>query len=86
LDGVVYTWDVDRRFFMASHIRTDKALDALIDEVVKLGRFRSKEEAVDAALREYVQRQEQASILELAGTIEYGDGDGHKKLRSRKIR
>ncbi len=66
---------------MATNLALD---DGLIKKAVKLGKFRSKKEAVNTALSEYVQRHSQASILELAGSVEYYPDYDYKKLRSRK--
>lgn len=64
---------------------TNLALDdALIRKVVKIGKFKSKKEAVNTALDEYVQRHSQASIVELFGTIDYASDYDYKQLRSRK--
>jgi Arc/MetJ family transcription regulator len=64
---------------------TNLALDdALIRKAVKIGKFKSKKDAVNTALSEYVQRHSQASLLDLAGKIGYYDDYDYKKLRSRK--
>ena len=64
---------------------TNLALDdKLIQKVVKLGDFKSKKEAVNTALAEYVQRHSQASLIELFGTIDYDDDYDYKKLRARR--
>ena len=64
---------------------TNLALDdKLIQKVVKLGDFKSKKEAVNTALAEYVQRHSQAAILDLAGTIDYYPDHDYKKLRARR--
>jgi Arc/MetJ family transcription regulator len=60
--------------------------DKLIAEAVKLGKFRSKKEAVSTALVEYVQRHKQARILEMAGKVTYYADYDYKKLRSRKTK
>jgi Arc/MetJ family transcription regulator len=52
--------------------------------VQKLGKFKFKCEAVNAALREYVRRHGQASLLELAGKIDYYPDHDYKKLRARR--
>jgi Arc/MetJ family transcription regulator len=66
---------------MATNLDLD---DALIREVVKLGKFASKKEAVNTALAEYVHRSKQARILDLAGKINYDPDYDYKKLRTRK--
>ncbi|HEY4330107.1 MAG TPA: type II toxin-antitoxin system VapB family antitoxin [Phycisphaerae bacterium] len=58
--------------------------DKLIQQVQKIGKFKSKKDAVNSALLEFVQRRSQASILELAGKINYYPDYDHKKLRSGK--
>ncbi len=42
-----------------------------LDELVQLGHFRSKREAVDAAVREAIGYRKQLRSLEVLGTIEF---------------
>ena len=64
---------------------TNLALDdALINRAKRIGRHKTKKEAVTTALEEYVRRFEQAAILELAGSIEYFPDYDYKRLRRRK--
>ena len=64
---------------------TNLALDdALINRAKRIGRHKTKKEAVTTALEEYVRRCEQAAILELAGSIEYFPDYDYKRLRRRK--
>jgi Arc/MetJ family transcription regulator len=58
--------------------------DRLITQAQKLGRHRTKKDAVTAALDEYIQRLKQQDILQLFGTIEYERSYEYKKERSRK--
>ena len=53
---------------------------------MKLGKFKSKKDAVNTALAEYVRRHSQASILEMFGKVDYDPDYDYKKLRSRKPR
>jgi len=53
---------------MATNLDVD--LDAL-DELVQLGNFRSKREAVDAAVREAIAFRKQLRSLDVLGTIEF---------------
>lgn len=58
--------------------------DRLIVEAQKLGRHRTKREAVTAALDEYIQRRKQRTILSLFGTIDYDrlyDYKSERRLR-----
>jgi Arc/MetJ family transcription regulator len=58
--------------------------DMLVNETKKLGKFQTKTEAVNAALREYIKCHSQAGILELAGKIDYYPDYDYKKLRVRR--
>ncbi len=58
--------------------------DRLIIEAQKLGRHRTKKDAVTAALDEYIQRRKQQDILPLFGTIDYGANYDYKKERTKK--
>jgi Arc/MetJ family transcription regulator len=61
-----------------------KLNDRLIEETVKLGNFKSKQEAVNTALAEFVQRRQRRRILELAGQIDFDPKWDYKKLRRRR--
>jgi len=64
---------------------TDLALDdALIEEAVRVGNHRTKEEAVTAALLEYVQVRKRREILDWVGKVDYFDDYDPKRLRDRK--
>jgi len=58
--------------------------DRLIEQAKKLGRHRTKKDAVTAALDEYIQRRRQQDILPLFGTIDYATNYDYKKERTRK--
>jgi hypothetical protein len=58
--------------------------DRLIEEAQKLGRHRTKKDAVTAALDEYIRRRKQQDILPPFGTIEYDRNYDYKKERTRK--
>jgi len=64
---------------------TDLAIDdRLIEEARRLGHHRTKKDAVNAALDEYVQRRKQQGILSLFGTIEYDQAYDYKRERRGK--
>ena len=58
-----------------------KLNDKLIEETVRLGNFKSKQEAVNTALAEFVQRRHRLRILELGGKIDFDAKWDYKKLR-----
>ena len=66
---------------------TNLALDdSLIEEAVKVGKHRTKKEAVTAALVEYVQARKRREILDWVGKVDYYDDYDPKRLRDRKPR
>lgn len=66
---------------------TNLALDdRLIEEAQKLGNHRTKREAVNAALDEYIRRRKQQRILSLFGSIHYDDNYDYKQERRLKRR
>jgi Arc/MetJ family transcription regulator len=53
---------------MATNLALD---DDLISEVQKLGKFKTKREAVTKAMIEYVNKHKQQEIIELFGKVDY---------------
>jgi hypothetical protein len=58
--------------------------DRLIAEAQKLGGHRTKKDAVNAALDEYVRRRKQQEIISLFGTIDYDETYDYKRARRMK--
>jgi Arc/MetJ family transcription regulator len=66
---------------MASHIDLD---EALVRQVIRLGRFTTKKAAVNAALAEYARLLTRRQLLELRGKVRWeGDLD---EMRRRPVR
>ena len=65
---------------MATNLSLD---DNLIVEAVKAGGHHTKRDAVQAALKEYVQRRKQVEILSVFGQVNFHEGYDHKALRQR---
>ena len=63
---------------MPTNLKPD---DKMIAEAVKLGGFKTKQEAVNAALAEYVGRRSRLRMPELEGGIEFHPAWDDKKLR-----
>ncbi len=61
--------------------RNLKLDDKLIEATVKLGNFKSKQEAINTALAEYVHRRQRLRILELGGKIAFDPKWDYKKMR-----
>ena len=58
--------------------------DRLIEEAQKLGRHRTKKDAVNAALDEYVRRRKQQEIISFFGTVDYDENYDYKRARRMK--
>jgi len=66
---------------MATNLALD---DRLIEEARRIGRHKTKKEAVTTALTEYVTRRKRLRILDQFGTIEYDPRYDYKAERRRR--
>ena len=66
---------------MPTNLKLD---DKLIEQTVKLGQFKSKQEAVNTALEEYVHRRQRLRILELGGKIDFDPNWDYKRMRRKR--
>jgi Arc/MetJ family transcription regulator len=66
---------------MATNLGLD---DKLVDEARKIGKHKTKKQAVTAALEEYIQRRKRLRILELFGKVDYDPRYDYKADRRRK--
>ena len=66
---------------MPTNLKLD---DKLIEATVKLGHFKTKQEAVNTALAEFVQRRQRLRILELDAKIDFDPSWDYKKMRRRR--
>ena len=66
---------------MPTNLKLD---DKMIAEAVRLGSFKTKQEAVNAALAEFVARRNRLRVLELAGQIEFDPAWNYKRMRGRR--
>jgi hypothetical protein len=57
--------------------------DKLILEAQKIGNHKTKEEAVSAALKEYIVCKRQLKIEKLFGKIKFDEDYNHKRVRNR---
>jgi hypothetical protein len=51
---------------------------------VKLGEFKSKREAVNTALAEFVHRRQPLGILDLRGKVEFDPAWNYEKMRRKR--
>jgi Arc/MetJ family transcription regulator len=58
--------------------------DRLIEEARRMGKHKTKKEAVTVALREYIQRQKQMEFLSQFGTIDYDKTYDYKAERRKR--
>ena len=65
---------------MATNLALD---DKLIAEAVRVGRHRTKKEAVTTALEEYVKMKRRLGLLDLVGRVEYDAAYDYKAARRR---
>lgn len=65
---------------MATNLALD---DKLITKALKIGRHKTKKEAVTAALKEYIAHKKQLEIVGLFGTIDFDRKYDYKKARKR---
>ena len=69
----------------SAHMATNIELNEnLVTKAMKLGGMKTKKEAVNEALAEYVQRREQLEVTELFGKVEFDEAFDYKAQR--KIR
>jgi Arc/MetJ family transcription regulator len=63
-------------------VATNLAIDdKLINEARRIGKHKTKKEAVTAALDEYIRLRKQLRILDYAGKIEFDPSYDYKKMR-----
>jgi Arc/MetJ family transcription regulator len=67
--------------FVATNLALD---DELIRQAVKLGKHKTKKEAVTAALEHYIKLRKRAGVHELIGTIDFHDDFLRKTSRRRR--
>jgi len=69
------------------HMPTNLALDDhLIEEARRIGGHKTKKEAVNAALDEYVRQRKRVRILDAFGTVTFDPAYDYKANRQRKRR
>jgi predicted CopG family antitoxin len=67
-------------------LKKNSSINDLVAEAQKLGRHRTKKEAISAALDEYVRKRKQLDVIEIFGKIDYDESYDYKLERHRKPR
>jgi len=65
---------------MATNLALD---DNLISQAQKVGRHKTKKDAVTTALKEYIARKKQIEVIDLFGKIDFDKNYNYKKARTR---
>jgi hypothetical protein len=58
--------------------------EKMVEEAVRLGNFKTKQQALNVALAEFVARRNRLRILELGGKIEFRPDWDYKKMRGKR--
>lgn len=66
---------------MASNIAFDPFL---LEEAVRVGHHKTKKEAINSALKEYVMRHKQLNLIKLFGKVDFDSDYDYKAVRKRK--
>ena len=65
---------------MATNLAID---DKLILQALKVGHHKTKKEAVNTALREYISHKKQAEVIDMFGTVDFDEKYDYKAARKR---
>ena len=65
---------------MATNLAID---DKLILQALKVGHHKTKKEAVNTALREYISHKKQAEVIDMFGTVDFDETYDYKAARKR---
>jgi Arc/MetJ family transcription regulator len=77
----VYNFTQKEGGFMATNLAIDLNL---LDDALKAGGLKTKRETVNLALKEFIQRRQNAAVLSLFGKVEYESDYDYKDARRSK--
>jgi len=66
---------------MATNLAID---DDLIEQARRVGKHKTKKDAVTIALQEYIKLHRRRGILDLEGQVDFWPGYDHKDLRAKR--
>jgi hypothetical protein len=55
--------------------------EKLVAKAMRLGKIKTKKDAVNQALQEFVERREQLKVIDLFGTVDFDDSYDYKEQR-----
>ena len=58
--------------------------DVLLEQARRIGRYKTKRETVNEALREFIQRRQRRELVKLFGTIDYDARYDYKRERRKR--
>ena len=65
---------------MATNLAID---DALLEAALKISGLKTKKDAVNAALQEFIKRRKAADVISFFGKVDYDEDYDYKKARQR---
>ena len=71
---------VKRRCIMATNLAID---DSLILEAQRVGHHKTKKDAVNTALQEYIKHKKQVELFDMFGAVDFDEDYDYKKNRQR---
>ena len=70
-----------QNFDMATNLKINPEL---LEEAKRVGRFKTKKDAVNQALQEFIQHRKPVSILDWEGKVDFHEDFDYKEMRSKR--
>lgn len=59
--------------------------DTLLEKAMRIGVLKTREETVNQALREFIERREAEKLIAAFGTVDFDEGYDYKAERNRRV-
>nr|MBQ5525854.1 type II toxin-antitoxin system VapB family antitoxin [Succinivibrionaceae bacterium] len=59
--------------------------DTLLEKAMRIGGLKTREETVNQALREFIERREAEKLIAAFGTVDFDEGYDYKAERNRRV-
>ena len=59
--------------------------DTLLEKDLRIGGLKTREETVNQALREFIERREAEKLIAAFGTVDFDEGYDYKAERNRRV-